>query len=348
MSIKKIVHIHFGKEGGAERFFVNLVNSFSDQGIEQRFVVRPGRLWTEEVRKLGPIITSNYRPWSPMTPLLTWRTARMIRRWQPDVVMAWMSRASRLMPSDSNTLKLTRLGDYPRHLKNFENIDCIIGITPDISDECVRLGWQKPTAMIPIYPRDVALRPVPRADMNTPDDAFVVVGSGRFIRRKGFDSLIRAVSQVPGAYLWLVGDGEKRGELETLVTELDMMERTRFTGWVTEAMHYVAAGDVFVMPSRHEPLGNVIMEAWRSQTPSVFTRAEGPSWCATDERNCLMVDIDDDRAMASAITRIREDGNLARKLVDGGTDALRSHFNKDIITSSYLELFEDMNRFVRC
>jgi hypothetical protein len=95
MTARKILHMHFGKEGGAERFFVNLVRAFGERGMEQRFVVRPGRLWRGEIEGLGPVTEHNYRRLSLTTPLLTWRTHRMIRQWQPDVIMAWMSRATR-------------------------------------------------------------------------------------------------------------------------------------------------------------------------------------------------------------------------------------------------------------
>ena len=49
-------------------------------------------------------------------------------------------------------------------------------------------------------------------------------------------------------------------------------------------MHYVAAADCFVMPSRHEPLGNVVLEAWATGVPCVTTASEGPRWFASDER----------------------------------------------------------------
>ena len=40
----KVLHLHFGKEGGAERFFVNLAKGLADRGVEQRFVIRPNRI----------------------------------------------------------------------------------------------------------------------------------------------------------------------------------------------------------------------------------------------------------------------------------------------------------------
>ena len=50
----KVIHIHFGKEGGAERFFVKLAQALGRRGVEQRFIIRPGRSWDGQITPLGP------------------------------------------------------------------------------------------------------------------------------------------------------------------------------------------------------------------------------------------------------------------------------------------------------
>ena len=337
---KRILHMHFGTDGGAERFFVNLVNAFGERGVEQRFVTRPNRDWLPEIAPLGPILESNFRLASPASLLLRWRVRQMIRQWQPDAVMAWMSRSSKLLPRKAGPVRLTRLGDYPRHLKNFRNNDLIVANTPGIAQSCLDLGWERPVQVVSNFVREVEPVAVSRAMLDTPEDAFLIVGTGRFIRRKGFDTLIRAAAKMPDAWLWLAGDGERRAELEALVDELGLRPRTRFLGWVEEPLHYVAAGDVYVMPSRHEPLGNVILEAWKAQTPVISTRAEGPSWFASDEQDCLLVDIDDEAAMAAALARLRSDQGLADRLVAGGSATLEARFTKDRIVDQYLAIIE--------
>ncbi|WP_227287193.1 glycosyltransferase [Boseongicola sp. H5] len=336
---KKILHMHFGKDGGAERFFVNLVQGFGERGAEQRFVTRPDRIWKQEIAPLGPIIESHYRRISPGSALLTWRVHRMIRDWRPDVIMAWMSRSSRLIPNYPGAVKLTRLGDYPRHLRHFRHNDLIVGNTPGIAQACRDLGWRKPALVVSNFAREVTPVPVDRASVNTPDDAFVICGSGRFVHRKGFDVLIRAAAQIPDVWLWLVGEGERRAELEALVSEVGLAERARFLGWVDEPMHHVAACDVFVMPSRHEPLGNVILESWKAQVPTISTRCEGPSWFATDGQDCLLVEIDDVAGMKAAISRVKEEPGLAAHLVAAGTATLEAKFTKDRVLDQYFEIF---------
>ncbi len=336
----KLLHIHFGKEGGAERFFVSLARALGERGVEQRFVIRPGRTWEGEIAPLGPIIRNNYRNLSLSKWITRARVHRMISRWQPDAVMAWMNRAGQLIPAEASGLKLIRLGDYPRSLKHYRNCDCIVSNTPGIAEKCRRLGWERPVHVISNFPREVAPRPVSRASLDTPEEAFLIVSSGRFVGRKGFDVVLRAAARVPDAWVWLVGDGEKRGELEALARALGIIDRVRFTGWVDEPIHHVAAGDAYVMASRHEPLGNVILEAWQAGVPVVTTRAEGPEWFVEDGRDALMVAIDDDAAMAGALARIRDDHALAASLTEAGREKLEARFSKQAVVDRYLALFE--------
>ena len=48
----RVLHFHFGKEGGAERFFVNLTRAFAKRGIEQKFFIRPNRSWEAQIAEL--------------------------------------------------------------------------------------------------------------------------------------------------------------------------------------------------------------------------------------------------------------------------------------------------------
>lgn len=336
----KILHMHFGKEGGAERFFVNLVQGFAERGAEQRFVTRPGRLWLDEVAALGPVMTNHYRRLSLSAPIFAWRVQRMVRRWEPDVIMAWMSRSSRLIPDRRGCVKLTRLGDYPRHLRHFRHNDLIVANTPGIAEDCRRLGWQKPVEVVSNFARQVEARPIDRATANTPAEAFVVVGMGRFVSRKGFADLVEATAARSDAWLWLIGAGEEEAALKEQVAALGLSDRTRFFGWMDEPMHVVAAADCLVMPSRHEPLGNVILEAWHVGVPVVTTASEGPSWFAQDGQDALITPIGDPPALAQAIGRLQADPLLRRALVAGGRATLQARFTRDRVLDAYFDIFE--------
>lgn len=336
----RILHIHFGKDGGAERFFVSLAQALGERGVEQWFIIRPLRRWRGELEALGPIIENHYRYLSLSSPLLKWwRLPRVIRKWKPDAVMAWKPSSARLISDWPEVVKLARLGDFPRRLKDYRHCDALVGNLPGIGDRCRELGWTRPIRTITNFPPEMTVRLVARADLDTPEEAFLISGAGRFVQRKGFDLLIRAAARVPDAWLWLIGDGEERPALEALVREVGMADRTRFVGWVKEPAHYIAATDVFGVPSRHEPLGNVVLEAWQAGVPVVATRSEGPSWYMIDGENGALVDIDDLDAFVEAMDRLRCNRAFAEALVTSGHARLAEMFSQDRIVDQYLKLF---------
>ena len=335
----RVLHLHFGKDGGAERFFVNLANAFGEREIEQKFIIRPNREWRSEISQLGEVIENHGRKFFLSGMIASWKIQSILKDWQPDAVMAWMPRASSFIPNVDGVVTLVRLGDFPRHLNHFRYCDVVVGNIPGIAQHCRELGWQGETQTISNFPREVEPKAVSRSMLNTPEDAFVISNAGRFVPRKGFDLMIRAAAKVPNSYLWLIGDGRERQELEKLAKDEGVIERTRFIGWVDEPIHYLAASDVLVMPSRHEPLGNVILEAWQADIPVISTRSEGPSWYMDNGENGLLVDIDDLEGVVHAINQVRLDASLAQKLREGGRLKLSNFFSKNRIVDQYMSLF---------
>jgi glycosyltransferase involved in cell wall biosynthesis len=336
----KVLHIHFGKDGGAERFFVNLANALHDRGVEQCMLIRPNRSWRKEVEACGAIYEGIFRRISLSRFILSFRLRRILKEFQPDVIMSWQLRASRFMPNYPDARRISRLGDYPEHLGYYRNSQTLVCITPDMATKVRDLGWERAVDVIPNFTRSKPAAPVQRSDLQTPNDAFVVLGMGRFVKRKGFATLIQAVAKLDGAYLWLLGDGPERLSLENLAKEMGLEDRVRFPGWQSDAYAYLAAADAFAITSLHEPLGNVCFEGWGAGVPTVSTLAEGPSWVMTHDKDALMVDCGDADGLAAALQRLREDAQLREMLVAGGRETLNNRFSEEAITSQYLRLFE--------
>jgi glycosyltransferase involved in cell wall biosynthesis len=337
----KVLHIHFGKEGGAERFFVNLVNALDERGVEQRVLIRPGRSWRAAIENNAVVYEGVFRRISLSRFVLSWRLKRILKEFKPDVIMTWQLRASRFMPNVKTALRISRLGDYPEHLDYYRYSEVLVCITPDMADRVKRLGWKRRVEVIPNFSNAAPIPPIARSVLDTPENGFVVVAMGRFVKRKGFAHLIRAIKEIDGAYLWLLGDGPEREELVKLVDELGLQDRVKLPGWKTDAYAYLAAADVFAITSLHEPLGNVCFEGWGAGKPTVAFRAEGPSFVMTDEVDALMVDCGDEKGLVAAITRLRDEPQLRAKLVAGGHATTHARFSKEAITASYMRLFEE-------
>lgn len=336
----KVSHFHFGKDGGAERFFIHLVNALSRRGIEQTAVIRPNRVWRRDINTAVGVTESNFRNLSIDRILLPRKVLRMARSSKPDALMAWAPRASELMPDYKGCIKISRLGDYPTRLHYFKNTDVIVCNTPGIADRVRSLGWTRGVEVISNFTNTERVTPVDRRSVNTPEDAPVVMSMGRFVPRKGFALLTEAVARLPGVYLWIAGDGEEMENVRKLAVDLGAIDRVRFLGWQKDTRPYVAAADIFVMPSSHEPLGNVILEAWAQGKPVVSSRSEGPSWFMRDGENGLLADIGDTDGFSRAIERLINDCLLADRVALGGQETLVGQFSEEAVANAYIELFK--------
>lgn len=150
-----------------------------------------------------------------------------------------------------------------------------------------------------------------------------VVGSvGRFAPVKGYDILLRAVAlllaRLPNVQLLLAGDGEEALHLKHLAKELQIADRVRFLGWQQEIQEVLAALDLFVLPSRNEGMGRVLVQAMAMGKPIVATRVGGVPEVLGEEEAGLLVPHDDPVELASAIEQLLTDRELARKMAEAG------------------------------
>lgn len=331
----------FGKDGGAEKFCVHLVGALARRGVEQTVVMRWNRRWKPEIEAHAHVIQSNFRNLSIDRLLLPIKVAKLAEREKADAIISWSTRGARLMPDYKGGIKLSRLGDYPTHLGYFKNSDILVCNTPGIADHVRNnLGWTRGVEVISNFTDTTVVSPVARSIANTPEGVPLIMTMGRFVKRKRIHLLIEVMKAVPDAYLWIAGEGEEQAALEATVQEHKLEERVRFLGWQKDARAYVAAADIFVMPSSHEPLGNVIFEAWAQNRAVVSSRSEGPTWFMRDGENGLLVDIDDTAGFSRALNQLIADPALRTRLGEGGRKTLVDQFSEEAIAQAYIELFK--------
>lgn len=106
---------------------------------------------------------------------------------------------------------------------------------------------------------------------------------GRLSRQKGPDILLEAVPGIlehrPDAKIVFVGDGDMRGSLEHRAYELGVQQAVRFTGAMgmgSDLPNLYRSADVVCVPSRNEPFGIVVLEAWAAGKPVVVSCNGGP------------------------------------------------------------------------
>jgi SAM-dependent methyltransferase len=146
---------------------------------------------------------------------------------------------------------------------------------------------------------------------------------GRFDARKGVETLLRALAFLPAeTTLTCYGRGgaEEKTRLLKLAAELGIIDRVTFA---TLERHELAEryqhADAFIFPSEwEEPFGLVPVEAMASGTPVVATGTGGSGEFLRDGYNCVLFPAGDARALAGAVHRLHDEGDVRRRVVAGG------------------------------
>ena len=146
---------------------------------------------------------------------------------------------------------------------------------------------------------------------------------GRIDPRKGVDTAVRALAELPGeATLAVVGagDDEHLTELRALVDELGLVDRVTFGRASRDELPRVYAdADALIFPVRwDEPWGLVPLEAMAVGRPVVATGTGGSGEYLRDEDNCLLFGRDRPHALAAAVSRLAVDASLRERLRGGG------------------------------
>jgi len=171
----------------------------------------------------------------------------------------------------------------------------------------------------------------------------IIISVGRLVYYKGFEYLIRAMTQVQGRLL-IIGGGPLRGELNELARSLGVSEKVVFAGEIQndKLLPYYHAADVFALASvaRSEAFGIVQIEAMASGLPVVNTALDsGVPFVSLHEKTGLTVPPEDPAALAAALNRLLDDRPLRRALGDAARERARQEFSLETMTSRTMSLY---------
>ncbi len=155
-------------------------------------------------------------------------------------------------------------------------------------------------------------------------DTPYVLALGRVVDKKGFDLLLAGYAAMDPADrtadLVIAGAGPALEGLEAQAEESGIGDRVHFVGRLTREQVAVAMSraEVFVMPSRLEPFGIVVLEGWRAGTAVIATSRGGAPEFVRDGQDGLLVDPFDTAAVARVLGRLLSDGGLRRSIAAAG------------------------------
>jgi hypothetical protein len=339
----RVLHVIAGAEfGGAETIAQDVIAALAESGIEQRVIGRPYAIASQRFAAAGV----------PLQPLGFSQLDRLrgagalIRRqaesFRADIVQAWMSRAASFVPAGMPCPVAGWFGGY-YDLKYYRRCDFHIGLTRDLVAYLIKQGVPPDRAfLVHTFGTMTDLPAADRAALATPADAPLVLVMSRLHEKKGIDTILNALTECPGVYLWLAGAGPDGAKYEALCRRLGLADRVRFLGWRTDRAALYKAADIFALPSRYEPFGAVIAEAWSMNRPLVATRAAGAQAYVSDGADGLLCPIDDPPALAQAIMRLVKDRGLRERLAQNGWRSYQRGFTKEAVIASLLDSYRAM------
>lgn len=327
--------------GGAERFFVKLSIALHEVGITQKIFIQSDKDRSDELRGAGlDVVELDFN--GHIRDLISrYQLQKEINSFKPDLTLAWMSRAARRMPH-GHFVKVARLGGfYPSRF--YKKCDYLISNTPAIKDFLVEDGWPEyRVETISNFGELPDAPPVIRESLGISNDAFVFICLGRLHPSKGFDLAIEAMRSVKNAHLLIAGSGEENEFLKGLVIKYGLENRVSFLGWRSDQISLLKTADVCLVTSRHEPLSNVVLEAWSVGCPVISTDSEGPSWLIKNGFDGLMVKRDDVAALATAMQSLMDNEALRKSLSERALVKWANSYSKDVIVEKYITYFDKL------
>lgn len=381
--------LHIGKfyppfAGGMENFLADLLPALQQESVAAAALVHDSSAQSSAPTQDQQGVTIYRVPcygrllYAPISPAFPFWLHRAIRDFQPDLLhlhlpntsafWALLLPAARRLPwvvhwhADVVASAIDRrLALAYRFYRPFEQrmlaaSAAIIATSPPYLEASAALApWRERCQMIPL-----GLDPTRIAD---PDPAaqeratalwgetptLRVLAIGRLTYYKGHDILIQAAAQLPDSRILIVGTGEQRQRLETLIDALQLHERVRLPGFQPEAdlNALLASCDVLCLPSleRTEAFGLVLLEAMRFGKPVIVSDipGSGPGWVTQQAGHGLCVPPGDPHALAAALRELQQDMAKRTALGQAGRIALREQFGMAPVAAAVAALYRQVD-----
>jgi glycosyltransferase involved in cell wall biosynthesis len=316
--------------GGAERIMVTLANAFAERGFKTDLVLAKAEgPYLNDVSERVRVVDLGASRVATSLPALV----RYLRRERPDAMLSALNHANviallakrlawvktRLVVSERNSLTSSLVhatswrSGLVGHLMRWTYpwADGVIAVSNGVADDlAATIGLSRDRIDFvynPINPSAVlqlAEQPF-QHPWFAPGEPPVVLGVGRLTAQKDFATLIRAFAQLRAHHhvrLVILGEGELRPDLQSLVAELTLSEDVLIPGFVENPFVWMRQAAVFVLSSAWEGLPGVLLQAMSCGTPIVSTDCpSGPCEILENGRWGRLVPVGDVDALSKAM-----------------------------------------------
>lgn len=286
----RVLQIDSGREwrGGQNQVRLLCRELVAEPGVEQILVTKRGSELARWAAAHGTPLVETSWGWG-LDPRAWFRVNRTIATFRPDILHAHDSHAlwmARHRVREARLVATRRVDFHVGRRSSWHHTDRIIAISKAVKD--ILAGDGVPATEVTVVPDGVDVEDVRRAaeqpfnvrgQLSLPARTPLAVNVAALVDHKDQRTLIRAANHAraarPDLHWVIAGDGERRGSLAAEIARLGLADRVHLLGYVERADALIREGDVFVMSSKEEGLGSVILNALALGKVVVATAAGG-------------------------------------------------------------------------
>ncbi len=322
--------------GGAERLVIDDINEMLERGLDV-YLLTFGMESEKTISKDCKLQISNWTTIQAKSiwDIKSWFAAYLyIRKIKPDKIFShlWFSNTivlpvarlagiSNIVSFEHNvydSVKNSKMFFVDRLWQNFPKK--IVAVSSAVKDSLVGHGIQPNRVEvihngIKLEKYNIVKNLELRNEFIIPKDSFVFVSVGRLIKQKGMDILIEAFSRdILNAHLLIVGVGESMEILQELASQKKVIDRVHFLGIRHDVEKILSISDCFVLASRWEGLGIVVLEAMASKMPIIISDFEAGKDIIDNGNSGVIVPRENPDILYLEMKRVMEDESLRQNL----------------------------------
>lgn len=171
----------------------------------------------------------------------------------------------------------------------------------------------------------------------------VALYTGRFAPQKALPVLLgsmkKALKSLPNLHLLLIGQGEQEAVLRGITHELGLDANVTFVGAVNDIRPYLAAADIFVLPSLSEGISNSLLEAMSCGLACIATPVGGSSEVLGHGAYGALVPVNEEDKLAELLIRLGLDPEERLRMGQRARQQILDRYDFEIVGQKYLNLY---------
>lgn len=280
---------------------------------------------------------------------------KFLLEFDADVVLTHNSRANALTRTALKKIKNKKIFhiavNHSMNVKRSIGADIIISINKPIFYRTIDAGQAENRSFIVSNGIDLRTHKFVDKKIEFSKQKVITLGViGRFVKAKGFASAIKMLKILKGLekqynkkfILKIAGDGEEKINLLSLTKKLKLKKDIEFLGWVKNPEDFFNKIDVFILPSRSETFGLVLLESLKYSVPIISTNVDGPQEVLRENKDAIIVKLKPinnlETRLVAALETLLNNDELANQMIKNGRERLIGKFSFDAVARSLEEI----------